>query len=90
MQTPELYYNIGGIMFESGAYEEAMNNFMKALAADPNCCIAKLQLGNVYEIMGDSGMAEVYFEEFVKTAPFIYLDNIKSIKEKLAKFYKTK
>ena len=90
LHTPELYYNIGVIMFESGAYEEAMNNFMKALATDPNCCIAKLQLGNVYEIMGDSGMAKVYFEEFVKTAPYIYLDNIKSVKEKLAKFYKAK
>ena len=86
LQSPELYYNIGVIMFESGAYEQAMDNFMKILTIDPDFSAAKFQLGNVYEILGDSGMAKVYFEEFVQTAPLIYSDDIKTVKEKLIKY----
>ena len=89
LNSPELFYNIGVIMSESGAYNEAMDNFMKTLAVDPDYSPAKLQLGNIYEIMADSGMAKVYFEEFVQTAPPIYIDDVKKIEAKLVKYNKT-
>jgi len=88
LRSPELFYNIGVIMSELGAYDEAMDNFMKALAVDPDYSPAKLQLGNIYEIKGDSGMAKVYFEEFVQTAPPIYMDDVKKIEAKLVKYNK--
>ncbi|MCD6163164.1 MAG: hypothetical protein J7K40_12240 [candidate division Zixibacteria bacterium] len=88
LRSPELFYNIGIIMFESGASDEAMDNFMKTLSVDPDYSPAKLQIGNVYELYGDSGMAKVYFEEFVKTAPLIYRDDINRVKEKLLQYNK--
>jgi len=84
--NPELYYNMGVMMFESGAFSEALDNFMRTLALNPYYSPAKLQLGRIYEIMGDSGMARVYYEEFIKTAPFLYSDDIKAVKAKLEKY----
>lgn len=85
-QISKLYYNIGILMMESGAYEQAMDNFMKTLSYEPDFSPAKLQLGYLYEIMGDTGLAKVYFHEFVQTAPIIYLDDINKIKEKLSNY----
>lgn len=85
-QISKLYYNIGILMMESGAYEQAMDNFMKTLSCDPDFSPAKLQMGYIYEIMNDTGLAKVYFNEFVQTAPVIYLDDINKVKEKLAKY----
>jgi len=84
--NPELYYNMGVMMFDSGVYNEALDNFMRTLALNPYYSPAKLQLGRIYEIMGDSGMARVYFEEFVQTAPILYSDDIKAVKAKLEKY----
>jgi tetratricopeptide (TPR) repeat protein len=77
---------MGVMMFDSGAYSEALDNFMRTLALNPYYSPAKLQLGRIYEITGDSGMAKVYFEEFVKTAPILYSDDIKVVKDKLEKY----
>lgn len=84
--NPELYYNMGVMMFDSGVYAEALDNFMRTLALNPYYSPAKLQLGRIYEIMGDSGMARIYFEDFVKTAPILYSDDIEAVKEKLEKY----
>lgn len=86
LRSPELFYNIGIIMIESGISDAAMVNFMKTLSIDPDYSPAKLQIGNVYELYGDSGMAKVYFEEFVKTAPLIYSDDINKVKAKLQQY----
>jgi len=86
LQSPELFYNMGMLKSEAGNHEEAVDAFLRTLTADPEFSPAKLQLGYSYEALGDSGMAEVYFEEFVETAPLIYLDDINVAKAKLAKY----
>lgn len=87
-QLSKLYYNIGILMMESGAYEQAMDNFIKTLSCEPDFSPAKLQMGYLYEILGDTGLAKVYFNEFVQTAPIIYLDDINKIKKKLTNYNK--
>jgi len=83
LESPELYYNLGIMTLESGNYEQAMNELMKSLTIDPQYSPSILQLARIYELTGDSGMARIYYEEFVKTAPIIYLDDIKAAREKL-------
>ena len=83
LESPELHYNIAILTMDSGDYEQAMNELMKSLTINPQYSPSILQLAHIYELTGDSGMARVYYEEFVKTAPIIYLDDINSAKEKL-------
>lgn len=85
---PELYYNLGVITFEAGNAEMALGNFLHVLALEPSYAPAKLMLGDVYEAMGDSGMARVYYEEFVNTASILYLDDINAVREKLIEYNK--
>jgi tetratricopeptide (TPR) repeat protein len=86
MDEPELYYNIGVMKFEAGQVESALANFLKVLGIDPDYSPAQLQLGNVYEAVGDSGMARTYYEQFINTASLLYLDDINAVKEKLTKY----
>jgi tetratricopeptide (TPR) repeat protein len=85
-QSPELFYNLGMIASERGKREEAIEHYMECLSLDQAYAPAKLQLGNLYESLGDSANAASYYQDFVKTAPFIYRDDIKSTKEKLVKY----
>jgi tetratricopeptide (TPR) repeat protein len=85
-QSPELFYNLGMLASERGKREEAIEHYMECLSLDQAYSPAKLQLGNLYESLGDSANALIYFQDFVKTAPFIYRDDIKSTKEKLVKY----
>jgi tetratricopeptide (TPR) repeat protein len=85
-QSPELFYNLGMLAFESGKGEEAIGNFLECLSLDQTYSPAKLQLGNIYEAIGDSASALEYYQDFVKTAPFIYRDDIKLTREKLVKY----
>jgi tetratricopeptide (TPR) repeat protein len=85
-QSPELFYNLGMLAAESGDREQAIEHYLECLSYDQSYSPAKLQLGNIYESLGDSGNALIYYREFVKTAPFIYRDDIKSTKEKLVKY----
>jgi tetratricopeptide (TPR) repeat protein len=80
---PAACYNMAEIFIEENRYEEAIDQFQKALALDPNLVAAKKRLGELYEALGDSTMAEIYFREFVDTAPMIYLHDIDSIRTKL-------
>lgn len=86
LETPELYYNIGVMMADSGKIDEAIENFMKVLALDPRYSPAKLRLGDLYESLGDSGMAKVYYEDFVQTATLLYSDDVTKVKDKLSKY----
>lgn len=88
LNGPELYYNLGMIAFDGGQIDQSLDNFMHVLALDPDYTPAKYMLGNVYEAVGDSGMAKLYYQEFVDTAPMLYLDNINEVKEKLSKYNK--
>lgn len=85
-KSPELLYNLGMLAFERGKRQEAIGNFLECLSLDQTYAPAKLQLGNIYEAIGDSGNAYEYYQDFVKTAPFIYRDDIKLTKEKLVKY----
>jgi len=85
-RSPELFYNLGMLAFERGKADEAIGNFLECLSLDQTYAPAKLQLGNIYEAIGDSVNAYEYYQDFVKTAPFIYRDDIKSTREKLAKY----
>jgi len=85
-KSPELYYNLGMMAAEKSETEKAIADFIECLNNDPSFAPAKMQLGNLFELLGDSAKALVYFREFVRTAPIIYLDDIKATREKLAKY----
>ncbi|OGC94496.1 MAG: hypothetical protein A2W25_01560 [candidate division Zixibacteria bacterium RBG_16_53_22] len=80
-------YNLAEILIEEHNYEEAIDQFQKALALEPALIAAKKRLGELYEALGDSAMAEMYFREFVGTAPIIYLQDIELIRSKLEQAY---
>jgi len=85
--APAACYNLAEILIVEKRHEEAIDQFQKALALDPNLVAAKKRLGELYEVLGDSTMAELYFRDFVDTAPIIYLDDINEIKSKLSDNY---
>jgi len=76
-------YNLAEILSEERKPEEAIDMFQKALAIDPGIIAAKKRLGELYEIMGDSAMSRIYFQEFIATAPIIYSQDIEAVKTKL-------
>jgi tetratricopeptide (TPR) repeat protein len=67
--------------------EAAIDQFQRALALDPNLVAARKRLGDLYESLGDSEMAAIYYREFLDNAPIIYLDDIDSVKAKLDRDY---
>jgi tetratricopeptide (TPR) repeat protein len=81
--SPEAYYNLGEIDLSLGLLDNAAGAFQQALALNPGLFAAKKRLGDIYEIMGDSAMARIYYEEFLKSAPVIYVDDIKEVRDKL-------
>lgn len=83
--SPELYYNLGMVDFELGKYQSAIADFYNCLSVSPDFAAAKLQLGYLYEMVGDTGMAIAYLEDFIETAPMIYRDDISRAKERLAR-----
>jgi tetratricopeptide (TPR) repeat protein len=78
-------YNLAEILIEEDKLEEAIDQFQKALAIEPGLVAAKKRLGEIYELLGDSAMAEIFYREFVDTAPIIYLHDIEEVKSKLKK-----
>ena len=82
-ESPESFYNLGEINLSLGYFDKAAGNFQQALALDPGIFAAKKRLGDLYEIMGDSGMAKIYYEDFLDSAPPLYVDDINSVREKL-------
>jgi len=85
-ESPEALFNLGEINLSLGLFNQAAGSFQQALALDPALFAAKKRLGDLYEIMGDSGMARVYFEDFLKSAPIIYIDDIKEVRDKLDQY----
>jgi tetratricopeptide (TPR) repeat protein len=84
--TPEGFYNLGEINLSLGLLDDAVASFKQALALESELFAAQKKLGEIYEIMGDSGMARIYFEEFIRTAPAIYIDDIIEIEQKLTHY----
>lgn len=76
-------YNYAALLALENHPQEAIDYYQKSLALDPTLVAAKLRLGDLYETLGDSSLARIYFQEFVETAPMIYLDDIEKTKIRL-------
>lgn len=86
LDSPEAFYNLGEINLSLGLFDEAAGNFQHALALDSGLFAAKKKMGDLYEIMGDSGMARTYYEDFLDSAPIIYIDDINEVRQKLSEY----
>ena len=84
--VPRACYNYAAILGAEGNYQSAVDYYQKALALDTTMIEVKLRLGELYEELGDSTMAKLYFQEFVDSAPMIYTDDINRTKAKLEKY----
>lgn len=84
--SPEAFYNLGEINLSLGLLDDAAAAFKQALALESGLFAAEKKLGEIYEVMGDSGMARIYFEEFIHNAPAVYVDDIMEVKEKLSHY----
>jgi tetratricopeptide (TPR) repeat protein len=71
-QASRIHYSLGGIMFfKKGAYKEAVAEFKRALAIDPNFLPAYNYLGKSYAILGDYDHAEEAFLRVIRYAPTV-------------------
>jgi len=89
-RAPELYYNLGVIQMAKGQADSAFADFFACLSIDPGYSAAKYRLGQLYESTGDTAMAMAYYDDFVKTAPIIYLEDINQAKGKLDRYRRSK
>ena len=84
----EACYNYGGILASGNCLEEAIDYYQEALVLDTSMVAAKAQLGLLYEMLGDSAMARIYFADFVNSAPALYSADIEKIQAKLKEYDK--
>lgn len=84
--NPRGCYNYAAILSLEERLPEAIDYYQKSLALDPAMVAAKLRLGELYETLGDSSMAKIYFQDFIETAPIIYLDDIEKTKTRLKSY----
>jgi Tfp pilus assembly protein PilF len=61
--------NVGFASFKLGKYEDAVQWFQKAIAADPNRSIAYLNLGDTYLQLGKKAEAKQAFEKYLELQP---------------------
>ncbi len=59
--TPEIHNEIGDLYLKKGMYDEAIEEYKKAIEADPNCALAHFNLSIVYD---KKGMKEEADEEY--------------------------
>ena len=59
--TPDVHNEIGDLYLRKGMYDEAMEEYKKAIEADPDCAIAHFNLSIVYD---KKGMKEEADEEY--------------------------
>jgi tetratricopeptide (TPR) repeat protein len=79
-------YNYAEILKEDGEYPKAVDYYQKALMLDGSMVAVKLRLGDLYESLGDSVMARLYYQEFINSNRPDYLDDINRTKAKLEKY----
>ncbi len=71
-QASRIHYSLGGMMFfKKGFYKEAITEFQRALAIDPNFLPAYNYLGKSYAILNDYARAEEAFMKVIQSAPTI-------------------
>ena len=85
-ESPGASFNYAEIMTMGGDTLEAISYFSRALALESNLFVANKRLGEIFEARADSAMARLYFEEFLKSAPMIYAEEINEVKDKLSRY----
>ena len=67
-QYPDAYYNLGVVRLNAGSYNEAIESFVKAtvFSNDKDCFI---NLGNIYNINNDFGLAASYYDKALEIDP---------------------
>ena len=89
------YNEIGIKALQDGAYEKAVDAFMKAVENEPNDAIGYINLGNVFASLGDAEKGEPFFRQAIILDPeagtaFYGLANLyynKENYEEATKFY---
>ncbi len=84
--SPGANFNFAEIMAMDADTLEAISYFSRALALESKLFAANKRLGELFEAKGDSAMARLYFEEFLKSAPLIYAEDIDKVKDKLSRY----
>lgn len=60
---------IGIAALQDGAYEKAVEAFMKAIEEDPNDAVGYINLGNVFASLGDAEKGEPFFQQAIVLDP---------------------
>jgi tetratricopeptide (TPR) repeat protein len=68
METSRDYFNRGMVYYGQGQYEEALGDFLQAVALDQNSYDGHYGLGLVYKATGRSSEAHKAFEEVLRLA----------------------
>jgi 4-amino-4-deoxy-L-arabinose transferase-like glycosyltransferase len=67
-----IHYGMGGnLLFKKGLYREAILEFEKAIALEPDFAPAYNRLGMSYAVLNDYGRAERYFRKVIELSPGI-------------------
>ena len=59
------YWGLGKIYYNKGEYNKAIENYLKALAINPNLTDIHLNLGVAYKSTNDRGKARECFEKYL-------------------------
>ena len=63
------YNEIGIEALQDGAYEKAVEAFMKAIENEPNDAVGYINLGNVFASLGDAEKGEPFFQQAIVLDP---------------------
>ena len=63
------YNKIGIEALRDGAYEKAVEAFMKAIENEPNDAVGYINLGNVFASLGDAEKGEPFFQQAIVLDP---------------------
>ncbi|MEP9409873.1 MAG: tetratricopeptide repeat protein [Candidatus Brocadia sp.] len=69
LHTPEVHNEIGDLYLRKGMYDEAIEEYKKAIEADPNCAIAHFNLSIVYDKKGMKEKAEEEYAIYKRLKP---------------------
>lgn len=69
-KATRIHYSLGGkMLFKRGLYQEAVEEFQKTLALQPNFAPAYNYLGRSFAILEDYNRAEEYFQRVIQLTP---------------------
>ncbi|TVM00511.1 MAG: hypothetical protein CV087_14205 [Candidatus Brocadia sp. WS118] len=68
-KTPEVYNEIGDLYLRKGMYDEAIEEYKKAIEVDPNCAIAHFNLSIVYDKKGLKNEADKEYATYKRLKP---------------------